>query len=160
MFTVAGETVTLIDIGLFAIFLLVLTLPFKIKVVEKNLEAFLFIMGATAVTITSKWGIDLITLAAEEPVEKGIVPAVLFAGLIFFYGKATINKAIRGLTNSVPLPVFVAMVIFVLGMASRRYSSEQLRSGSLYLHSSCWEQVWRCSYSSISPRFLTISSSG
>ena len=80
MFTVAGETVTLIDIGLFAIFLLVLTLPFKIKVVEKNLEAFLFIMGATAVTITSKWGIDLITLAAGEPVEKGIVQAVLFAG--------------------------------------------------------------------------------
>ena len=38
MFTVAGETVTLIDIGLFAIFLLVLTLPFKIKVVENNLE--------------------------------------------------------------------------------------------------------------------------
>jgi predicted cation transporter len=118
MFTIAGETVTLIDIGLFAIFLLVLTLPFKIKAVEKNLEAFLFIMGATAVTITSKWGIDLITLAAEEPVEKGIVPAVLFAGLIFFYGKATINRAIRGLTNSVPLPVFVAVVIFVLGMAS------------------------------------------
>lgn len=118
MFTVAGETVTLIDIGLFAIFLLVLTLPFKVKIVEKNLEAFLFIMGATAVTITSKWGMDLIILAAEEPVEKGIVPAVLFAGLLFFYGKAQINKFLRGLTNSVPLPVFVAAVIFILGMAS------------------------------------------
>lgn len=37
--------------------------PFKVKMVEQNLEAFLFIMGATAVTITSKWGLDLIALA-------------------------------------------------------------------------------------------------
>ncbi len=47
-------------------------------------------MGATAwLPLPVNGGIDLITLAAGEPVEKGIVPAVLFAGLIFFYGKRT-----------------------------------------------------------------------
>ena len=118
MVMIAGETVTSIDIGLFVIFLLVLALPFKVKIVEKNLEAFLFVMGAAAVTITSKWGFDLVKLAAEEPVMKGIVPAVLVAGLIFFYGKQPINNAIRSLTKSVPMPIFVAAVIFILGMAS------------------------------------------
>ena len=118
MVMIAGETLTSIDIGLFAIFLLVLALPFKVKIVEKNLEAFLFVMGAAAVTITSKWGYDLVKLAAEEPVMKGIVPAVLVAGLIFFYGKQPINNAISGLTKSVPMPLFVAAVIFILGMAS------------------------------------------
>ena len=118
MVTIAGETVTLIDMGLFAVFLLVLTLPFKVKLVEKNLEAFLFIMGAAAVTITSKWGFDLVKLAAEEPVVKGIVPAVLFAGLLFFYGKNHINRALRGVINSIPLPIFIAAVIFILGMIS------------------------------------------
>lgn len=118
MVTIAGETLTSIDIALFAIFLLVLALPFKVKIVEKNLEAFLFIMGAAAVTITSKWGFDLVKLAAEEPVMKGIVPAVLVAGMIFFYGKKPINKAISGLNKSLPLPIFVAGVIFILGMLS------------------------------------------
>ena len=118
MVMIAGETLTSIDIGLFVIFLLVLALPFKVKIVEKNLEAFLFIMGSAAVTLTSKWGYELVKLAAEEPVMKGIVPAVLVAGLIFFYGKTPMNNAIRSLTKSVPMPLFVASVVFILGMAS------------------------------------------
>lgn len=118
MIAIANETVTLTDIGLFTIFLIVLIFPFKVKIVEQNLEAFLFIMGATAVTITSKWGLDLIALAASEPVLKGIVPAVFIAGLIFFYGKVPINRALRRLTNTIPLPVFVAAVVFILGMIS------------------------------------------
>jgi predicted cation transporter len=54
MVMLAGETVTLVDIGLFAIFLMVLLAPFKVKLAEKNLEAFLFLMGVLAVTITQK----------------------------------------------------------------------------------------------------------
>ena len=41
----------LVNGGLFFIFLLVLVLPFKVKQVEHNLEAFLFICGVVAVTI-------------------------------------------------------------------------------------------------------------
>jgi predicted cation transporter len=51
---------TAVDGALFAIFLLVLILPFRVKKIEHNIEVFLFIMGAAAATVTGKWGIDLV----------------------------------------------------------------------------------------------------
>src|SRR5512136_515204 len=116
MVMVAGFDVTTVDIGLFAIFLIVLAFPFKVKIVEKNLEAFLFIMGAIAVTITNKWAFDLVKLAAEEPVLKGIVPAVLVAGLIFFYGKSAFQRLMNGITAKMPLPVIIFAATFILGL--------------------------------------------
>jgi len=104
MVMIAGETVTSIDIGLFAIILVVLIAPFKVKIVEKNLEAFLFVMGALAVTVTAKWSSELVKLAAEEPILKGIVPAVLVAGLIFFYGKGAFQRLMNGITSKMPMP--------------------------------------------------------
>ncbi len=49
-----GFGVTPVDAGLFAIFLIVLAAPFKVKLAEKNLEAFLFVMGCLAVELISK----------------------------------------------------------------------------------------------------------
>ena len=111
-------SLTPVDIALFVIFLLVLVLPFKVKLVEENLEAFLFVMGAASVTVTSKWSFDLVKLAVEEPVIKGIVPAVLVAGLLFFYGKRPFQSAIQGILRAVPVPVFVFAVVVILGLAS------------------------------------------
>jgi len=113
-----GYGVTPVDIGLFAIFLTVLIAPFKAKLAEKNLEAFLFVMGALAVTITSKWEFGLVKLAAEEPVMKGIVPAVLIAGLVFFYGKDQFKSVMSGLVKSVPMPMLVFVIVFLCGMVS------------------------------------------
>ncbi len=109
---------TLVDVALFVIFLVVLALPFKVKIVEENLEAFLFVMGALAVTVTGKWSIDLIKVAVEEPVARGIVPAVLVAGLIFYYGKGAFERAMNGILKSVPLNAIVFAVIVVLGLLS------------------------------------------
>ncbi|MFB3765814.1 MAG: DUF1646 family protein [Methanotrichaceae archaeon] len=118
MVEIAGQVVTAVDIGLFAIFLIVLVAPFKVKLAEKNLEAFLFIMGAIAVTVTNKWAFELVKLAVEEPVLKGIVPAVLVAGLIFFYGKGAFKSIIGGLTKSIPMPALVFAIVFICGMIS------------------------------------------
>jgi predicted cation transporter len=107
---------TPVDLALFAIFLVVLIAPFKVKLVEENLEVFLFVMGALAVTVTGKWGLELVKTAAEEPVMKGIVPAVLLAGLIFFYGKAALGIAMHGILKTVPLSVVVFTIIVVLGL--------------------------------------------
>ena len=96
--------------------LLVLIFPFKVKIVEQNLEVFLFIMGAAAVTVTSKWTIDLITLAAEEPVIKGIVPAVLIAGFIFLYGQKAFKSFMGGLVKKMNLGVIIFVSTFVLGL--------------------------------------------
>lgn len=116
MVTLVGETVTPVDIGLFLIFLVVLTFPFKVKLVEKNLEIFLFICGAAAVTITSKWSMELIKLAAEEPIIKGIVPAVFVAGLIFFYGQKAFQNFMSGLVKKMNLGVIVFITTLILGL--------------------------------------------
>lgn len=109
---------TPVDLALFAVFLVVLVAPFKVKLVEENLEAFLFVMGALAVTVTSKWEIELVKTAAEEPVMKGIVPAVLFAGLIFFYGKGALGNAMYRVLKRVPLSAVVFTIIVALGLLS------------------------------------------
>ena len=116
MVMLAGETVTLVDIGLFAIFLMVLLAPFKVKLAEKNLEAFLFLMGVFAVTITQKWAMDLVTMAAEEPILKGIVPAVLIAGLLFFYGQKAFQTFMSGLVKKMNLGVIIFITTLVLGL--------------------------------------------
>jgi len=109
---------TVIDLVLFAIFLAVLVFPFKIKLVEENLEVFLFIMGALAVTVTGKWSVELLRTAAEEPIMKGIVPAVLVAGLVFFYGRAAFQSAMNGLLRVVPISLVVFAMVMILGLLS------------------------------------------
>lgn len=122
MVMLAGETVTPVDMGLFVIILIVLVAPFKVKIVEKNLEAFLFVMGAGAVTIASKWfvdgalNMDLIEEAATEPIIKGIVPAVLVAGLIFFYGQKAFQSFMNSLVAKTNLSVIIFVATFILGL--------------------------------------------
>ena len=130
---------TMIDLGLFAIVLMVLLGPFLVPKIEHNLEAFLFVMGVLAVTISGfeshanlaqvyehlgmeiphvGWNMHLITEAIEEPVIKGIVPAVLVAGLLFFYGRNKVQSAINALLKKVPLKILVFVMIVVLGLSS------------------------------------------
>ncbi len=109
---------TPVDLALFAIVLVVLVAPFKVKLVEENLEAFLFVMGALAVTVAGKWGIELVKKAAEEPVMKGIVPAVLVAGLMFYYGKSALGNAMRSVLKRVPLRIVIFTIVVALGLLS------------------------------------------
>jgi len=105
-----------LDLGLLAVVLIVLVGPFMVKKIEHNLEVFLFVMGVLAVTISSfynkealvealgytehqveliGWNMEIVMEAIKEPVVKGIVPAVLFAGLIFHYGKSYVQSAMN-----------------------------------------------------------------
>jgi len=130
------EPPTIIDLGLFAIVLTVLLGPFLIRKIEHNLEAFLFVMGVLAVTLSSfeshdnlarfygeniphvGWNMHLIMEAIEEPVIKGIVPAVLVAGLLFYYGRDKVQSAINALLKVVPLKILVFVMIVVLGLSA------------------------------------------
>ena len=67
--------------GLAAIVAMVLTTPFLSHKVEKQLEAFLFVMGILAVTISGLWSLELVKEGLWEPIK--ITAAVLVAGLIF-----------------------------------------------------------------------------
>ena len=128
-----------LDLGLFAIVLVVLVGPFMVKKIEHNLEAFLFVMGVLAVTISSfynkealvealgytehqveliGWNMEIVMEAIKEPVVKGIVPAVLFAGLIFHYGKSYVQSGMNSITKTVPVKIIVFLIVAILGLVS------------------------------------------
>ncbi len=120
--------------GLLAIFLIVLLGPFLIKKIEHNLEVFLFSMGVLAVTINSiflkassnpnistdetlpNWNLHLVEKALIDPIE--ITLAVLFAGLIFHYGRGHIRTIMQKILTRIPLKLVVFAVIVVLGLLS------------------------------------------
>jgi predicted cation transporter len=110
--------ITSVDAGLFAIFAAVLLGPFLWKKIEQNLELFLFISGLAAATIASVWEWVLVRDAVVEPVIKGIVPAVLVAGLVFHYGKDRIQGGIMRLLRRIPLRGFVFLMVVGLGLVS------------------------------------------
>jgi len=120
--------------GLGVIFIIVLLGPFLIKKIEHNLEVFLFSMGILAVTVNSlflkvspsaelgvegtlpNWNFNLIEKALVDPVEISL--AVLFAGLIFHYGRGHIRALMQTILNRIPLKIVVFAVIVVLGLLS------------------------------------------
>jgi len=127
-----------LDLGLFAIVLIVLVGPFMVKKIEHNLEAFLFVMGVLAVTISSfyskealsalgytehqmeliGWNMEIVMEAIKEPIVKGIVPAVLVAGLIFHYGRTAAQKGMASLIKVVPPKIIVFLIVVLLGLFS------------------------------------------
>ncbi|HNX40027.1 MAG TPA: DUF1646 family protein [Methanothrix sp.] len=130
--------ITSVDIGLFAIVLIVLVGPFMVKKIEHNLEAFLFVMGVLAVTIAGfenravleaigynheqiaevGWNMKLVMEAVMEPVVKGIVPAVLVAGLLFHYGRERAQRIMGKILDRVSMKVVVFLMVVLLGLAS------------------------------------------
>jgi len=127
-----------LDLGLFAIVLVVLVGPFMVKKIEHNLEAFLFVMGVLAVTISSfyskealealgysehqmeliGWNMEIVMEAVKEPIVKGIVPAVLVAGLIFHYGRSYAQKAMASIIKVIPAKIVVFLIVVILGLSS------------------------------------------
>ncbi len=103
-------------LGLFAILLLVLLLPFLVKKVEENLEIFLFAMGALAVTVTSQWAWPLVQEGLVEPIK--ITAAVLVAGLLFKFLRAAARKAVGAATAALGPKAFSFALVLVLGLVS------------------------------------------
>ena len=113
-----GYGITPVDIGLGAVALAVLVGPFTVKKIEHNLEAFLFLMGLLSVTIAGVWEMKLVEEAVMEPVVKGIVPAVLVAGMAFHYGRSRAQNAMSYILDHVSLKVVAFVMIVGLGLMS------------------------------------------
>ncbi|HTY46246.1 MAG TPA: DUF1646 family protein [Methanomassiliicoccales archaeon] len=121
--TISAEPVIPIAIGLFAILALVLVLPFKLKIVEKNLEVFFLLMGLGAMTISGLWSLDVIGEALTAPVmisgiPIGIFQIVLVAGLAIFYFKKQFYGAIDRLSRRLGPKGFIFTLIALLGLFS------------------------------------------
>lgn len=103
-------------IGLTVILILVLFMPFTIKVVERNLEVFLFIMGFLAAIISQVLDLSLFTKALKDPIY--ITLAVLVAGILFRWFKDPIKQGIIGMSNAMPFRLFIALFVIIIGLIS------------------------------------------
>ena len=114
-----------VEIGLTVIMLLVLLLPFKVRIVEENLEPFFLVMGILAVTISGLWSRELVIDALREPVwlpntpvPIGIFQVVLLFGLIVYKYGRVIYQRILDLIDRAGLKAFTFIMIVVLGLIS------------------------------------------
>lgn len=103
-------------IGLFIILVLVLLLPFSVKQVEHNLEAFLFIMGVLAAITSGTLDKHLIEKALIDPIN--ITLAVLIAGLLTKWLHGPIEHSILTATKLLTPRLFSAFTVIILGLAS------------------------------------------
>ena len=96
--------------------LLVLLLPLTLHKVEENLELFLFICGAVAVSVSQQWSGHLILTALQDPIK--ITAAVLIAGLLFRQFNATLQRLTLKAVQKLGLRWTVFLIVFTLGMLS------------------------------------------
>jgi predicted cation transporter len=109
---IAPEPVLYIVLGLSAIALLVLILPFKVKKIEENLEPFFLVMGVIAVTFSGLWSWRLVVEALKAPVIIGRLPigifqVVLFVGLLIHYFNTPFCNGILHLANKLGARLFI-----------------------------------------------------
>lgn len=95
---------------------LVLVLPFSVKKIEEELEAFLFLMGVSAVSISNCWSWHIIKEAVREPL--GISITVLLVGLLFKRFRRNVETVTQKAIKAIGLSWTVFLVVAVLGLMS------------------------------------------
>jgi predicted cation transporter len=103
-------------LGLIIILLAVLALPFFVRKVEEQLELFLFVIGALAVTVSAQWSKPLIHEILLEPMK--ITVMVLVAGIGFKFLQKPLAHRINRIMERTGIRPFVFLVIVVLGFLS------------------------------------------
>jgi predicted cation transporter len=95
---------------------LVLVLPFAVRRVEEEIEAFLLVMGVLAVTASGLWSQHLVAEALWEPVK--ISAAVLVFGCLFRASRGLIQRHVAGLARRAGRGPFLFGVVVALGVLS------------------------------------------
>ncbi|OHB62156.1 MAG: cation transporter [Planctomycetes bacterium RBG_13_60_9] len=106
----------LVTDGLAAILLVVLALPFLSHKVEKQLEAFLFVMGVLAVTVSGRWSLHLVEEALLDPIK--ITVAVLVAGLVFRMFRSKVGWWASAFARRFGFSLLFFVIVVVLGLIS------------------------------------------
>jgi len=105
-------------IGLLIILLMVLVLPFLVKLVEHNLEAFLFIMGILSVIISGDISLPLFGEILSNHLLYMITGAVLIFSVLFIVLQKQIYVLMEKVQKYIPLNVFVFLMVVILGLGS------------------------------------------
>ncbi len=98
------------------ILLLVLVLPLVSHGVERNLETFLFVMGALSAWAAGVLSAGLIRDALMHPIP--ITVAVFISGLLFKWARPHIGEALVKLRLVMPPPVLLAALVTALAVLS------------------------------------------
>jgi predicted cation transporter len=121
--------------GFLVIFLAVLLGPFKIKIIEENLEVFLFVCGIAAMTIAgfvklpgleTGWRPEIIKEALTSPLNSlhiggipiGIFQVVLIVGLVIYKWHEPIQKTIGKIATALSVKIMAFILIVILGLFS------------------------------------------
>jgi len=127
---VPQEPVTSVVAVLVGILVAVLALPLVSKKIEENLEPFFLAMGLVGVAVLYATGllsheglVELAKKALTTPlvihgVPIGITQVVLVAGLVFWKYHDSIHGGIMRLMHRLGLPVFVFIIVLLLGLTS------------------------------------------
>lgn len=99
-----------------AILLALLIGPLVLAPLEHNFEAYCFVIGLSAVTISKGWSGRLLVHAGTEPLM--IAGAVVVAGLIFGRIRAPLDRAFTGLRDRLPRAPLTAVVIAAIALLS------------------------------------------
>ncbi len=105
-------------VGLLIVLGCILILPFAFRIIEHNLEYFLFIMGILAVVISGELSTELVLHVFQNYLLYLITGAVLIAGLIFRVSVNKIRKMVETLLRKIPLKLFIFLLILILGFVS------------------------------------------
>lgn len=102
------------------ILLLIITfvLPIVSKKVEKNLEAFLFLIGLAASITSGVLSTELLLKIAENKFMYIIAFAVLVGGFLFKALNERIEGTIEYSLRHIPLKIFIFLLIVIIGLLS------------------------------------------
>ena len=112
-----------ITLGLAAIAVLVLMMPFLVKKVEENLEPFFLFMGVAAVTTSNLWSGELVLEALKAPVMIGKMPigifqVVLIVGFLIHYLNDPFCNLVLHLEHKLGHQLFLFLLIAFFGLFS------------------------------------------
>ena len=106
-----------LQMGLLSLLIvLVLILPLAVHRVEENLEAFLFICGVTAVSVSRVWSAPLVVRALEDPIK--ITLAVFVAGILFRQFNHHLQRVTFKTVQHLGLKYTVCLLVLLLGITS------------------------------------------
>ena len=106
----------LIIAGLAVIMAFTLVLPFSVQRVEEELEAFLFVMGIAAVSISGLWSLRLVEEALTEPL--AITAAVGIVGWLFKSVRGRLGGWLEALIGKLGLSATIFVIVTALGLGS------------------------------------------
>ncbi len=98
------------------ILLAVLVGPFLDHRIERNLEAFLFVMGTLSALASTVLTTHLVTQALRDPIP--ITIAVFVSGMVFTWGRRWLDAGITWLIARAGPALVAALITIVLGLAS------------------------------------------